>query len=459
MKVLIVGAGKLGVRLAKVMDAEQFDVTLVDRNPKKVERLNEQLDVLTIEGNGIDITFLKEIKAKSYDLVVATTENDETNIVICDFVKKLGSTKTIARIRDIEYSNQTQFIKDTIGIDLIINPDLSTARMIAKYLLRDMTYYTGEFANGRVRIVDFNIKTNERFVGRRIMDLSDLQGLLITAVSRENDLLIPNGETILSQNDTIYILGTLDSIDSFTKKYKLNGTETAIENVMIIGGGNIGMYLAKKLAKSKVNVKLIEQDRARVQVLTELLDHVLIIHGDGSDITLLDQEELESMQSLVTVTGLDELNLLVALIAKRHGINKTIAKVSRDNYSKIINDLQIDAAINPLNITVSNILKFVRGDRVESISLLLGGEGEVSEIIANKEMMFVNKPLYKANLPKGMLIGAIIRDGEVSIANGQSVIVEGDRIIVFCHSSKVAQFKNVFIKKKGGVLREIWNRQ
>src|SRR5690554_4365335 len=226
MKVLIVGAGKLGVRLAKVMDAEQFDVTLVDRNPKKVERLNEQLDVLTIEGNGIDITFLKEIKAKSYDLVVATTENDETNIVICDFVKKLGSTKTIARIRDIEYSNQTQFIKDTIGIDLIINPDLSTARMIAKYLLRDMTYYTGEFANGRVRIVDFNIKTNERFVGRRIMDLSDLQGLLIAAVSRENDLLIPNGETILSQNDTIYILGTLDSIDSFTKKYKLNGTET-----------------------------------------------------------------------------------------------------------------------------------------------------------------------------------------------------------------------------------------
>lgn len=459
MKVLIVGAGKLGVRLAKVMDAEQFDVTLVEINPKKAEKINEQLDVLTIEGNGVDITFLKDINVETYDLVVATTDNDETNIVVCDFAKKLGCKKSIARIRDLEYSNQMEFIKETIGIDLIINPDLSTAQMIAKYLLRDMTYYTGEFASGRVRIVDFNIKKNEYFVDRKIKDISDFKGLLITAVSRENDLLIPNGETVLKKNDTIYLLGTLSMISEFTKKYKLNGTERPIGNIMIIGGGNIGMYLAQKLVKSKVSVKLIEQDKARAHVLTELLDNVLIIHGDGSDILLLEQEELESMQAIVTVTGLDELNLLVALIAKHHGVNKSIAKVSRDNYSKIINDLQIDAAINPLNISVSKILKFVRGDKVESISLLLGGEGEVSEIIASKDMTFINKPLHKVSFPKGVLIGAIIHNGEVSIANGQSVIQENDRIIVFCHSSKIAQFKNIFIKKKGGVLREIWNRQ
>lgn len=458
MKVLIVGAGKLGIRLAKVMDAEQYDVTLVERNPKKAERINEQLDVLTIEGNGVDITFLNDINVKSYDLVVATTDNDETNIVVCDFAKKLGCKQTIARIRDLEYSNQMDFIQKTIGIDLIINPDLSTARMIAKYLLRDMTYYTGEFANGRVRIVDFNIKNNARFVGKKIVEISELQGVLITAVSRENDLLIPSGDTILQAHDIIYLLGTITTISDFTKQYKLTGTEKAIENIMIIGGGNIGMYLAQKLAKSKVNVKLIEENKARAHALTELLDHVLIIHGDGSDITLLEEEELESMQAIVTVTGLDELNLLVALIAKHHGVNKSIAKVSRDNYSKIINDLQIDAAINPLNISVGNILKFVRGDKVESISLLLGGEGEVSEIIASKDMHFINKPLSQVSFPKGILIGAIIHQGEVSIANGQSVIQENDRIIVFCHSSKIPQFKNTFMKKKGGVLREIWNR-
>ncbi len=459
MKVLIVGAGKLGVRLAKVMDAEQFDVTLVDINPKKVEKLNEQLDVLTVEGNGVDIKFLRNINAKIFDLVVATTDNDETNIVICDFVKKLGCKKTIARIRDIEYSDQMRFIKETIGIDLIINPDLSTARMIAKYLLRDLTYYTGEFASGKVKIIDFNIKENERFIHKRIMDLEDLEGLLITAISRENDLLIPSGETSLEKNDTIYVLGDIATIDKFTKKYKLNGTQKAIDDVMIIGGGHIGTYLAQKLAKEKVNVKLIEQDKYRVQVLTELLDHVLIIHGDGSDINLLEQEEINSMQAVVTVTGLDELNLLVAMIAKHNDVNKSIAKVSRDNYAKVINDLQIDAAINPLNISVSNILKFVRGNKVESISLLLGGEGEVSELIANKDMFFINKPLAQAQLPKGVLIGAIIHDGEVSIANGASVIQENDRIIVFCHASKVAKFKDIFIQKKGGFLREIWNRQ
>jgi trk system potassium uptake protein len=458
MKVLIIGAGKLGVRLAKVMDAEQFDVTLVDRNPKKVESINEQLDVLTLEGNGVDISFLKEIKASSFDLVVATTESDETNIVVCDFVKKLGCKKTIARIRGLEFSDQIEFLKETVGIDLIINPDLSTADMIAKYLLRDITYYIGEFASGRVRIVDFNIKNSQKFVGKKIMDLDDMTGLLITSVARENELLIPGGDTVLETNDTIYLMGSIETIDVFTKKYKLNGTRKAIENVMIIGGGNIGMYLARKLSKAKVHVKLVEQDRSRIQMLTEMLEHVLIIQGDGSNINLLEQEELENMQAFVTVTGIDEVNLLVALIAKQYGIEKCIAKVSRDNYAKIINNLPIDAAINPLNISVSRILKFVRGSRIESISLLLGGEGEVSELIVSKDMPFINKPLAKVNLPKGVLIGAIIHDGVVSIANGQSVIREGDRIIVFCHSSKVAQFKNIFIQKKEGRFGEIQNR-
>lgn len=458
MKVLIIGAGKLGIRLAKVMDAEQLEVTLVDHNPKKVETLNEQLDVLTIEGNGVDIAFLKMIKPETFDLTVATTDSDETNIVICDFVKKLGCKKTAARIRGREYSDQIPFLKETIGIDLIINPDLSTADIIAKYLLRDITYYVGEFASGRVRIVDFNIKNNPKFVGKKISELDDLSGSLITSIARENELLIPSGETVLETNDTIYLLGTMACIDSFTNKYKLNGTQKKIENVIIVGGGNIGVYLAQKLSKAKVHVKLIEQDRMRVQVLTELLDHVLIIHGDGSNISLLEQEELENTQAFVTVTGLDEVNLLVALIAKQYGVDKCIAKVSRDNYAKIINNLPIDAAINPLNISVSNILKFVRGSRIESISLLLGGEGEVTELVVNKDMPFIDQPLAKVHLPKGVLIGAIIHDGQVSIANGQSVIREGDRIIVFCHSSKVAKFKDIFIQKKEGRFSEIRNR-
>ncbi len=458
MKVLIVGAGKLGIRLAKVMDAEQFDVSLVDINPKKVETINEQLDVLTLEGNGVDISFLKRIEADTFDLVVATTDSDETNIVVCDFAKKLGAKKTVARIRGSEYAEQLSYLKEVTGIDLIINPDLSTADIIAKYLLRDITYYVGEFASGKVRIVDFNIRNSRKFVGKKIMELEDLSGLLITSIARESELLIPGGDTILEANDTIYLLGSMSTIDNFASKYKLNGTQKRIDNVIIVGGGNIGMYLAQKLSKAKVHVKLIEQDRSRIQILTEIMDHVLIIQGDGSSINLLEQEELENAQAFVAVTGIDEVNLLVALIAKQYGVDKCIAKVSRDNYAKIINSLSIDAAINPLNISVSSILKFVRGSRIESISLLLGGEGEVTELIVTKDMPFIDQPLAKANLPKGVLIGAIIHEGQVSIANGQSIIHEGDRIIVFCHSSKVAKFKNIFIQKKEGRFSEIRNR-
>lgn len=459
MKVLIVGAGKLGIRLAKVMDAEQYDVTLVDRNPKKIESIHDQLDVMCIEGNGVDIAFLRKIEAETFDLVVATTDSDETNILVCDFVKKMGCQKTIARIRGLEYSDQIAVLKKMIGIDLIINPDLATADIIAKYLLRDITYYVGEFVNGKVRIVDYNIKNNQRFVGKKIMELSDFEGLLITGIARENELLIPGGDTVLESNDTIYLLGSMSTIDDFAAKYKLNGAHKKIDNVIIVGGGNIGLYLAQRLSKEKVHVKLIEQDRSRIQLLTENMEHVLIIQGDGSNINLLEQEELENAQAFVSVTGIDEVNLLVALIAKQYGVDKCIAKVSRDNYAKIINSLPIDAAVNPLNLSVSKILKFIRGNRIESISLLLGGEGEVTELVATKDMPFIDQPLAKANLPKGVLVGAIIHDGQVSIANGQSVIREGDRIIVFCHSSKVAKFKSIFIHKKEGRFSEIRSRR
>ncbi len=458
MKVLIVGAGKLGVRLAKIMDGEQFEVTLVDSNAKNVARLSEQLDVLVLEGNGVDVTFLKEIKVHQFDLVLACTDSDEMNIVMCDFVKKLGGKKTIARVRDVEYSNQMEFLKDKLGIDLIINPDLAAAEAIKKYLLRDMTYYLGEFAQGQVKIVDYNIRTNAAFVQQRIMDLKGFDDLLIIAIDRESELLIPDGSIVLEPYDTIYLLGAIETVEHFATKYKLNGTQKAVENVMIVGGGNIGMYLASLLAQAKVNVTLIEQNQRRILALSELLDKVLIIAGDGSDINLLEQERLDAMQALVTVTGLDELNLLVAIIAKRQGVSKTIAKISRDNYSKIINDLPIDAAINPIDITSSELIKYVRGDRVQSISLLLNQEGEVSEVIATAAMNFLNKPLSEVKLPKGILIGAIISGNKVSIASGKSVIRENDRLIVFTHSSKIGEFRKLFLKQKGGLFGEVWNR-
>lgn len=458
MKVLIVGAGKLGYKLAEHMVLEDIDVTLMDTNSKVLERINEHMDVLTIVANGIDIRVLKEINIDTYDLLVASTNNDETNTVICSLSKKLGCKQTIARIRNPEYMEQLDFIKVEMGIDHIINPDLATAQAIEKYLLKSYVFYSGDFASGKVQMVDFNIGHHEEFVGKEIMELYGFDTLLITAISRDGELIIPHGKTKLLDNDTIHIMGKSEDIKDLNSKLGFGMVHKGIQNVMIMGGSNIGYYLAKLLDRSKIPVKIIERDKKRAQELSDVLDNALIIHGDATDINLLEEESLGTMDAFIGATGFDEQNLLMALMAKQLGVSKSIAKISRQNYIKVIDRLGIDAALNPIYITASNILKFIRGGKVVSVSLLLGGDGEVTEIIVGKDSSFINIPLMKLNLPKGVIIGAIVRDGSVIIPKGSTEIKGDDRIVVFCLTEDLPTLKMFFTPHKGGILSELWNR-
>lgn len=458
MKVMIVGGGKLGVRLAATMNNEKMDVTLVDSNQDVLDKINEHLDVLTIVASGINVSTLKELNIGKFDLLVACTENDATNSIICTFAKKLGCKQTIARIRDPEYMEQLDFIRDELGIDLVINPDLATANTIAKYLTKNVIFYSGEFASGRVKMFDFSIGHLKDFVGKKVSELDGLENLLITAISRDGKLIIPDGNTELIPDDVIYVLGVCENIDGLSKRFKLRGSDKKVENTLIFGGGHVSYYLAKELVNSKINVTLIEKDRKKVEKLGELLDHVLVIEGDGTDLTLLEEENLHGMDAFVGATGFDEQNLLMALMAKQAGVHKTIAKVSRQNYNHIIDKLGIDVAINPINITASSILKFVRGGKVASVSLLLGGKGEVTEIIATQDMPYIGKPIKKLNLPTGIIIGTIIRGQEIIIPNGDSIILANDRLVVFTLEENKDHLKQLFQPGKGGILSELWNR-
>lgn len=459
MRVVIIGAGKLGNKLAESMIQEDIDVTLIDTNYKVLERINEHMDVLTIEANGIDIRALKEINIHSADILVATTGSDETNTVICAIAKKLGCKQTIARIRNPEYMKQLDFIKTEMGIDLIVNPDLDTAKFIEKFLLKQYLFYTGEFASGKVKILDYNIGYNPHMVEKRLKELEGFENLLIAAISRDGSIVIPHGDTKLMEDDIIYVIGADEHINEFSNKFNLNKINKEIENVMILGGSNIGYYLSKELAKSKISVRLIEQDKDRAMELSNKLDDALVIYGDGTDINLLEEEMLGSMDAFIGTTGFDEQNLLMALVAKQEGVSNCIAKISRQNYTKIIDRLEIDAALNPIYITASNIIKYIRGGKVISVSLLIGGDGEVTELIVGKDSPFANIPLYKLDLPKGIIIGAIVSDGVVSIPKGNSIIKEDDRIVVFCLSEDVLTLKKFFSpRKKGGILSELWNR-
>ncbi len=454
---MIIGAGKLGHRLAELMDKEDINVTLVDLNEEKLERINNHLDVLTVVGNGLEISTLKELEIETYDLVIATTSSDESNTLICALAKKLKAKKTIARIRNPEFSEQFQFLQKEMGIDHIVNPDLATAIEMERYLLKRYNFHTGDFAKGKVSIFDFNIGNITQFVGKRLMDLENFDGFLITAISRDGKIIIPSGSTELEDYDMLHIIGKSRDVKKLAKQLQVGKEKRATKKVMLLGGGKIGQYLAERLERYDVNTIIVERDRERCEYLAEKLNNTLIIHGDGTDIDLLEEEDLKSMDAFVGLTNFDEQNLLMALVAKETGVNKTVAKISRPNYIRVIDKLDIDVAFNPVDITASDILKFIRGGRVLSVSLLLGGEGEVTEIIAEKDSLIVGKPLHEINLPEGIIIGAVLHKGKVIIPDGNTIIHENDRMVIFTLASDLANLKNLLRPKKGGIFSGFWN--
>ena len=450
MKVLIVGAGKLGTKLATAMLNGEIQVTIVDNDADVIETTKNYLDVLTVNANGAVKGVLEELKIETYQMAIAVTDNDDTNILISSMAKKLGCKYTIARIRTPEYANQLDFLKQIYKIDRVINPELATANEISRYLLGSTTFYFGDYAQGRISLVNFNIKSSDLFVGKKLSDISQMDRLLIVAISRNGDTIIPYGATILEENDVIYVLGQREKVDSIAKELSATRGKKPIKKVMILGGGKIGFYLADKLTKKGMSIKIIESDMARCKELAETLHgNALVIHGNGTDINLLEEENLADMDAFIGTTGFDEENLFMSLRAKQLNVRKVVAKISRQSYVHIIEKLGIDLAINPVNITASEILKHIRGGHVVSVSLLLDGQAEVTEIIAAENLKVLNTPIKDLDIPQGVIIGAIVHQDEVIIPQGNTVISAGDRLVIFSLLSEVPALETFFRLKEG----------
>lgn len=450
MKVLIVGAGKLGTKLAESILNAGIHVTIIDNNTDVLNKLKDHLDVLTVNANGARIEVLKALNIESYDLSIIVTSSDEVNMVIGAMVKSLGCKRSIARIRNPEYADQLDFIKEIYNINHIINPELATANEILRYLMEEYSFYFGGYVQDKVSLVSFNIKNLNQFVNQPISKIKDMNDLLIVAISREGEIIVPHGGTVLNEDDSIYVIGEKSKIKVVSKLLKISLPQKAIKKVMILGGSRIGYYLADALSKRKISVKLIESNKERCQELADSTnDQVIVIHGNGTDVNLLDEEGLKEMDAFIGVTGFDEENLFMSLRAKQLNVSKVIAKISRQSYVHVIERLGIDLAINPVNITASEILKYIRGGQVISVSLLLDGEAEVAEIIASGDLEILNKPIKNLNLPKGLIIAAIVHKGKVTIPNGDSIIQEGDRIVVFTLLSQVRALQTFFKLKEG----------
>lgn len=457
MKVAIVGAGKLGTKIANALLNGDNAVTVIDTNERKLQTVSGQMDVMTVSANAKEISALKSMGIASYDFLITTTKNDETNIVIASFAKKLGCEKVIARVRDPEHMQQLEFIKENMDIDYIVNPDLGITVEIYKYLAEKYTLSNGIFSSGKISLLEFHVTRYKELIGLPIPEFSKvLPNMLVVGISRNGKVIIPHGQDVIQDDDFLYVVGEKGPIQKLNNKVHERGKYTDLQKVMIMGGGKTGFYLAKMLSEFGAAVKVIEQDLERCHYLSTHLDNVMVLRGTASNVALLEEENIDSMDAVVTATGFDEDNLLLALTAKSRGVEDVIAKVSRSTYTDIISALGIDVVLNPQDITTSTIVRLVQGKKKVLSSQLIQGQAEIMEVIASPHMDFVGVPLKDLDLPASVIIAAIHRGSDVIIPTGETVIHKDDRVIMLSLISDISSTERLL--KDNSKLRLLFRR-
>lgn len=444
MNIAIIGVGKLGIKVCEALVGGDYSITIVDTNDALLDRLSQQFDVMTVNEDARDINVLKEIGINKFQYVLVATGRDETNLVIGGFAKKLGCHRVIVRVRDPEYMKHFEFIRTSMGIDYIVNPDFAITMEIYKYLSEKYTLNNGVFTSGRIALIEFKAKRKKELIGLKMPEVRRLMpDMLIAAISRNGKVIIPHGNDEIREDDAVYVVGEKTEIMELNKKVHVKGKYTDLQKVMIIGGGKTGYYLAQRLADFGASVKLVEQSKERCQYLSTRIPNVMILHGDGTDMDMLEEENIDEMDAFVTATGYDEQNLLLALTAKQKGIEDVISKISRESYSGLIEEMGVDMVLNPLDITAAYIFSIIQGEKRVISSMLVQGQAEIIEVVATPGMKMVGDTLQNLNLPKGVLIASIYRQGEVIIPDGNARIKDGDRVIMFSLLSDIADLEKL----------------
>lgn len=451
MKVVVIGDGKVGRTIVEHTSLEGHEVTVVDKNPKVVENIVDTFDVLGICGNGASYETLKEARVDRADLVIAATSSDEVNILSCIVAKKLGAKSTVSRIRNYEYNSQIDLISKELNISMVINPDLEAANEIANIINFPEAIKVDTFANGAVDLVELFIPVNSPLAGLTLSSIHTQYQvkLLICAVQRGNEVFIPDGNFALQAKDKIYITAPRSSIKSLLNKLGL--IENKINNVMIIGGGRISIYLAEKLLKNKYSVKIIEKNYEKCLELSDLLPNATIIHGDGTDQILLEEEGLNNIDACVSLTGIDEENIIISMYADRQCAHKIICKVNKPSFASLLQTVGVASVISPKEITASKIISYVRaidnarGNSVERLYKLIDNTVEALQFIAKENKKLLNITLSELKLKPNILIAAIIRNGEVIIPSGSTTINQNDSVIVITKDHNLYELGDILV--------------
>ena len=436
MQIIIVGCGNVGATLTEQLSKEGHNITVIDVDGQRVEAVANQFDVMGVAGNGASFSVQNEAGIAEADLMIAVTTSDELNMLSCLIARKAGGCSTIARIRNPIYNKEIAFIKKELGLSMVINPEYAAACEIARLLKFPSAIKVDTFAKGRVELLKCKINEGSVLHGRPLTYLSS--GLhcevLICTVQRGDEVFIPDGNFVLQEKDVISVVASSRKANDFFKKIGM--ATNRIKTCMIIGGGETTYYLAKQLLSMGIGIKIIEQNKERCNELSELLPQAMVIHGDGTERNLLQEEGLPKVHSFVSWTSMDEENIMLSLYAKSISNAKTITKVHRIDYDKIIDSLDLGSVLYPKNITADYILQYVRamqnsiGSNVETLYQLIEGKVEALEFRVNEQSRLVGVPLKELQLKDNLLIACINRKGVVITPGGQDSIQIGDTVVV-----------------------------
>lgn len=450
MKVVIIGAGEVGFNVARHLVNENKDVVVIDKDHEAIRRVSDSIDVQVVNGSGSSPISLDEAGLKDAEILLAVTNSDEANLVACLVADILSpSTKKLARIRNADFDQyHDNFRKYAPHIDTLINPEIEVVKTIDRMMNMPGVVDVGEFADGRIKFIAILLDKDARLAGTRLLELSSIsekQRPLIVAVIREEKLIIPGGNDRLLAGDLVYFIceeeKLLDTLTVFDKHAE------PVERVLIIGGGKIGIRLARFLDEKPVYTKIIEKNPDRCAKLAERLNKVVVLHGDGSDQELLKEENIQDIDVVVTLTGDEEINILASLLAKQMGARKTITKISKFSYFPLMSTIGIEQVVSPRLSAINTILQHIRRGKVLSSISIKGEQAEFMEAVALETSDIVGKPLKDISFPKGALVAGIIRKKNFIIPTGDSIVNPNDMIIIFARKQAIPKVEKILAVK------------
>ena len=449
MKIIIAGAGEVGFHLAKLLSFESQDITLIDTHRDSLSYADTHLDIRVVRGDATSIKVLEDSNVIDTDLVIAVTSSETTNITVCVLAKQLGAKRTIARISNTEFIDRKDEVGFTkFGIDELISPESLAANEIELLLNQSAFNDTYEFEGGALTMIGLHLNRTNSFIDKTVKEVASVfPNLKYVPIAMQRYgtqyTIIPRGDTQFKEGDQVYFITTKEGVDEI---YELTGKQRhEIRNVMILGGSNIGYKTASDLCKNRFNVKLIENDKEKAFEIADDIPSCLVINGDGRNVELLLEEDVQGMDAFISVTGNSETNIMSCLVAKSKGVKKTIALVENMDYFQLSHSIGIDTLINKKLLAANNIFRYIRKGEVVAMTKLNNMNAELLEFVVTPSSKVTNKIIRDIDIPRSAIIGGVVRNGEGQIALGDFKIQSGDRVVVCCQPQSIGKVEKLFV--------------